>query len=128
MRIGLSAIAHAYGRTRIDNVTAGVQHGFDEAFVREKLGIITRYAAAADQATSDLATEAARALLDKTGIPAQEIGALIVVTQTPDYQLPHTAALVQKKLGVPASVGVGGLFLRGIHPLNAPQSPPRRLV
>ena len=104
MTIGISAIAHAYGRRRIDNVADGVRHGFDESFVREKLGIATRYAAAEDQATSDLATEAARALLDKTGVPAQEIGALIVVTQTPDYQLPHTAALVQKRLGLPAAV------------------------
>jgi 3-oxoacyl-[acyl-carrier-protein] synthase-3 len=102
--IGISAIAHAYGRRRIDNVADSVQRGFDASFVREKLGIATRYVAADDQATSDLATEAACALLEKTGVPAQEIGALVVVTQTPDYQLPHTAALVQKKLGLPASV------------------------
>ena len=104
MTIGISAIAHAYGRRRIDNVADGVQRGFDASFVREKLGIPTRYVAADDQATSDLATEAACALLEKTGVPAQEIGALVVVSQTPDYQLPHTAALVQKKLGLPASV------------------------
>lgn len=104
MTCGIAAIAHAYGRRRIDNISESARHGFDEAFVRDKLGIATRYAAADDQATSDLAIEAAQALLARTGAAAQDIEALVVVTQTPDYQLPHTAALVQRALGLPTSL------------------------
>ena len=100
MTHGIAAISHVYGRDRIDNVAEGARHGFDEAFVRGKLGIETRYAAADDEATSDLAIGATAALLEKTGTRADDIDALVVVTQTPDYQLPHTAALVQRALGL----------------------------
>lgn len=128
MTFGIAAIEHAYGRKRIDNVSEGAQHGFDAAFVRGKLGILTRYVAAEDQATSDLAADAARAVLDRTGTHAEDVDALIVVTQTPDYQMPHTAALVQHKLGLPTrlasfdmSLGCSGYVygLSTIAPLMA---------
>lgn len=101
MTFGIQAIAHSYGRERVDNVTDGLERGFDPAFIRDKLGIATRYVAAGDQTTSDLATDSARAVLEKTGTAPADVDALVVITQTPDYQLPHTAALVQKRLGLP---------------------------
>ncbi|HYC48256.1 MAG TPA: ketoacyl-ACP synthase III [Burkholderiales bacterium] len=104
MTLGIEAIAHAFGSRRIDNVAEGARQGFDSGFVRDKLGIATRYAAAEDEATSDLAAAAVKAVLEKTRTAPEAVGGLIVVTQTPDYQLPHTAALVQKKLGLPASI------------------------
>lgn len=104
MTPGIVAIAHAYGGRRIDNIAEGRQHGFDEAFLKTKLGIATRYAATDAQATSDLAADAAQAVLEKTGTRAVDIEALLVVTQTPDYQLPHTAALVQRRLGLPNTI------------------------
>jgi len=104
MTLGIAGIAHAFGGQRIDNVEEGRKQGFEEAFIRTKLGIGVRYAATSEQATSDLATAAARAVLEKTGTRAEDIEALVVVTQTPDYQMPHTAALVQRALGVPTHV------------------------
>ncbi|OGA26203.1 MAG: hypothetical protein A3I02_10270 [Betaproteobacteria bacterium RIFCSPLOWO2_02_FULL_67_26] len=104
MTLGIQAIAHAYGATKIDNAADAGRLGHDPAFVRDKLGIVTRYAATDAQATSDLSAAAAAAVLDKTGIAAADIEALVLVTQTPDYQLPHTAALVQSRLGLPQSV------------------------
>ena len=122
---GIAAIAHAYGRARIDNIAESGAHGFDAAFVRDKLGIATRYAAADDQATSDLAIEAAQALLAQTGTRPEAIEALVVVTQTPDYQLPHTAALVQRALGLPTglasfdmSLGCSG-YVYGLSALSS---------
>jgi 3-oxoacyl-[acyl-carrier-protein] synthase-3 len=124
MTLGIAAIAHAYGGRRIDNVDDGKAHGFDEAFLRDKLGIATRYAATDAQATSDLAADAAKAVLDKTGTRPEDVDALIVVTQTPDYQMPHTAALVQRKLGLPnrlasfdMSLGCSG-FVYGLSSLT----------
>lgn len=123
MTPGIGGITHAYGRQRIDNVAEGARHGFDPAFVRDKLGITTRYAAAEDQATSDLAIEAAQALLAQTGTHPDQVDALVVVTQTPDFQLPHTAALVQRALGLPTrlasfdmSLGCSG-FVYGLSTL-----------
>lgn len=104
MRLGIQAIAHAFGGAKIDNVADAGRHGHDPGFVRDKLGILTRYAATGTQATSDLSVEAASAVLEKSGVAAADIEALVLVTQTPDYQLPHTAALVQDRLGLPQSI------------------------
>lgn len=100
MILGIESIAHAFGANRIDNVEFGRQRGFDPGFIADKLGIETRYTTTKDQASSDLACAAVCALLEKTGISKAEIGFLALVTQTPDYQLPHTAALVQARLGL----------------------------
>jgi 3-oxoacyl-[acyl-carrier-protein] synthase-3 len=125
MTTGITALAHVYGGVKVDNVAEGARNGFDEAFLRDKLGIATRYAATETQATSDLAADAAKAVLDKTGTRAEDVEALIVVTQTPDYQMPHTAALVQRKLGLPShvasfdmSLGCSG-FVYGLATLTA---------
>lgn len=48
-----------------------------------------------DDTVSGLATEAVRSLLRKADVSPADIQALVLVTQTPDYCLPHTSALVQ---------------------------------
>lgn len=53
-----------------------------------------------DQTTSDLVVEACRAALEKAGVHPQEVGLLIVSTDTPDYLSPSTAVVVQHKLGL----------------------------
>lgn len=51
------------------------------------------------KATSDMAVEAVRELLRKTGTDVSEIDLLIVATTTPDMQFPATANIVCDKLG-----------------------------
>lgn len=51
------------------------------------------------KATSYMAAEAARNLLEKRGISASEIDTIIVATVTPDMIFPATACLVQAELG-----------------------------
>ena len=51
------------------------------------------------KATSDLATEAARACLDKAGVGPDDVDCILVATITPDMLFPATACLVQDKLG-----------------------------
>ncbi|MET0495993.1 MAG: ketoacyl-ACP synthase III [Actinoplanes sp.] len=55
--------------------------------------------AAPDEATSDLAAKAARAALDRAGIPAGRVDYLIVSTSTGDSPQPPTASLVQHLIG-----------------------------
>jgi 3-oxoacyl-[acyl-carrier-protein] synthase III len=50
--------------------------------------------------TSDLCQSAAERLLETSGIEPSQISVLIFVTQTPDYQLPSTAIILQDKLGL----------------------------
>jgi 3-oxoacyl-[acyl-carrier-protein] synthase-3 len=52
-----------------------------------------------DQATSDLAAEAAKAALADAGIYAEEVDLLIVATLSPDMFFPSTACFVQEKIG-----------------------------
>ncbi|AXC51180.1 ketoacyl-ACP synthase III [Paracoccus suum] len=71
-----------------------------DAWIRERTGIEERRFAAADQATSDLAIRAARDALDRGGLDAGEIDAVIVATSTPDLTFPSVATMVQAGLGM----------------------------
>jgi 3-oxoacyl-[acyl-carrier-protein] synthase-3 len=70
-----------------------------------RTGIRERHKAAPDQATSDLAVEAALAALQHRGLPASELDAIIVCTVTPDMLFPGTACLVQHKIGASKAWG-----------------------
>lgn len=62
-------------------------------------GILTRFAARDDQATSDLAVEAARQALERAGKDAEEIDLILLGTDSPDFVTPATSVVVQDKLG-----------------------------
>lgn len=53
--------------------------------------------------TSDLCVKAANNLLEKLNWQKEEIDVLIMVTQTPDFQVPNTAIIIQDRLGLPKS-------------------------
>ncbi len=71
-----------------------------ERLVRN-IGIETRRMAPEWQCFSDLALEATEKLLDSLQWQKDEIDALIVVTQSPDYPIPATAIILQDRLGLP---------------------------
>lgn len=73
--------------------------------ISKKTGIAVRRIAAADEYSSDLAARAASSLFDAQGIDPGSVEFLILCTQTPDYFMPTTAALVQDAIGLPRSVG-----------------------
>lgn len=72
----------------------------DDAWVRERSGIVTRYYADAGVASSDLGAAAARAALADAGIAAAEIDYVVCATMTPDHYFPGTGTLIQQKLGL----------------------------
>ena len=67
-------------------------------WILERTGIIERHIADPGVATSDMATEAARAALAQRGIEASDLDAIIVCTVTPDMFFPATACIVQHRL------------------------------
>jgi 3-oxoacyl-[acyl-carrier-protein] synthase-3 len=77
----------------------------NDQWIQERTGISERHIADPDVATSDLATEAAKAALAARGIDASEIDAILVCTVTPDMFFPATACLVQKNLGATRAWG-----------------------
>lgn len=73
-----------------------------ERLVRN-IGIHTRRICPEWQTFSDLALVATEKLLDELQWQREEIDALIVVTQSPDYLIPATAIILQDRLGLPQS-------------------------
>ncbi|QQL46295.1 beta-ketoacyl-ACP synthase III [Sulfuriroseicoccus oceanibius] len=75
-----------------------------DEWITTRTGIKERRIAADDQATSDLATAAAKAALEDAGITAADLDLIIVGTVTPDMAFPATACFVQQKLGAKKAV------------------------
>ncbi len=71
----------------------------NDEWIQSRVGISERHIAAPDVATSDLATLAAKDALERRGISASELDAIIVCTVTPDMMFPSTACIVQDHLG-----------------------------
>jgi len=70
-----------------------------DEWITTRTGIKERHIAAADQATSDLAAEAARRAMQSAGVAVEEIDLIVVATVTPDMFFPSTACIVQSKIG-----------------------------
>jgi len=75
-----------------------------DEWITTRTGIKERHVAARDEASSDLAAQAARRALDNAGVRADAIELLIVATATPDMFFPSTACFVQKALGIKEAV------------------------
>ena len=70
-----------------------------DEWIHSRTGMRERRYAGDDQASSDLATEAARHALERAGLSATDIDCYVVATVTPDYQFPATACIVAANLG-----------------------------
>lgn len=71
-----------------------------DEWIRARTGIERRHFAAEGEATSDLATKAARAALADAGMEGAELDAIILATATPDQTFPSSAVRVQKAVGM----------------------------
>jgi 3-oxoacyl-[acyl-carrier-protein] synthase-3 len=94
-----------------------------DEWIISRTGIRERRLARDDEATSDMATVAARRALENAKLRPEDIDLIIVATITPDMLFPATACLVQQKIGartVPAfdiSVACSG-FIYGLAIAN----------
>ena len=77
--------------------------GFDPAWILQRTGIRERRHLRDDQATSDMAVEAARRCLDRGGKTAADVDLVVVGTFTPDMSFPSTACAVQNRLDINAA-------------------------
>ena len=66
-------------------------------------GVYERRVVEENQTTADLCCVAAEKLIKELGWLKSEIDVLILVTQTPDYKLPVTSAILQDRLGLSTS-------------------------
>jgi 3-oxoacyl-[acyl-carrier-protein] synthase III len=77
---------------------AGPINSSDE-WITQRTGIITRMRASQDRSLMDMAVEASKEAIEKAGIKASEIEAVIFSTITHPYQTPSAAALLGDLVG-----------------------------
>jgi len=70
-----------------------------DEWIVTRTGIRERRVAAPEQASSDLAYEAAREAMADAGVSAADLDLIIVGTATPDMLFPATACILQDRLG-----------------------------
>ncbi|WP_394768924.1 beta-ketoacyl-ACP synthase III [Lacisediminihabitans sp.] len=94
---------YSYGAARGDLVVpndelVGPIDSSDE-WIQQRTGIITRTRASAGILAVDLATDAAREAIEKSGVPADQIDVVIVATISNVQQTPSMAAVVADRVG-----------------------------
>jgi 3-oxoacyl-[acyl-carrier-protein] synthase-3 len=95
--LGIRDIAIYLPEKRAYNKELMSQFEVDEAFLEKKIGVIERCIKGGDEDTSDMALRALEILIAQQGLSKDEIQLLIVVTQNPDFNLPHVSGLVHGK-------------------------------
>jgi 3-oxoacyl-[acyl-carrier-protein] synthase-3 len=71
----------------------------DDEWITSRTGIKKRHFAADDEATLDLAANAAEIAMADAGLTATDIDEIIVATDTPEAYTPDTASFLQHRLG-----------------------------
>jgi 3-oxoacyl-[acyl-carrier-protein] synthase-3 len=69
-----------------------------DEWIKSRTGIRQRHIVDKNEASSDMSTVIAHQLLEKSGLHADEIDAIIIGTVTPDHVTPSTAAIVQNNI------------------------------
>jgi 3-oxoacyl-[acyl-carrier-protein] synthase-3 len=73
--------------------------------IEAKTGVLRRHLAAPNETATDMAVKAAQKLLSKGVCKSEEVDFVIFCTQSPDYFLPTSACLIQKRLGLSVRCG-----------------------
>lgn len=118
--------AHALPETVVEAVEVAEWTGADPSFVANKIGFRQRRFLKADETPSMLGARAIRALFESHGeLSPGDVEALFVVSQTPDYSIPHLAAQLQAECDLPdhlaaldISLGCSG-WVYGLSSLRA---------
>lgn len=99
--IGISEIGVHIPERRVSNLERLDEFTVTEEFVRDKIGVINRAMKEPDQKASDLCVKAFENLKSKKDFDLGQIDCCVVVTQNPDFNIPHTSAIVHGALGLP---------------------------
>jgi len=94
---------YSFGAARGENAVTnddivGPINSSDE-WIRQRTGIITRKRAVPTTSATDLATDAAREAIERSGVPADQIDLVIVATISNVRQTPSMSAVVADRVG-----------------------------
>ncbi len=99
--LGIKNIASYLPQRKISNYDKKEQFELDDDFIENKIGVKAHALKEKDEKASDLCVKAFENLLEKENIDITKIDCCIVVTQNPDFNIPHTSAIVHGKLELP---------------------------
>jgi len=88
-------------KRRVTNEELSKTVDTNDEWIRSHTGIGARHLAEDHEATSDLASNAARDAIERSGMNIEDLDCIVVATATPDHNgFPSTACIVQHKLGL----------------------------
>jgi 3-oxoacyl-[acyl-carrier-protein] synthase-3 len=93
------AVGAARGDVLVSNAELTEAIDSSDEWIRQRTGIITRTRASQDVLAVDLATEAAREAIEKSGVDPSFIDAVIVATISNTRQTPSMSAVVADRVG-----------------------------
>jgi 3-oxoacyl-[acyl-carrier-protein] synthase-3 len=94
-------IAFAEPQLRVSSDTVAEWTGLATDFIVNKIGVESRALLGEKETPVGLAAAACEALLNQPEAPRRcDIKLLILVTQNPDYGIPHSSALLQERIGL----------------------------
>ncbi len=98
--VRIASIGNYVPSRRVSNVDKLPTFGLEQDFLQKKLGIVARAEKEPNEDTSDMCVKAFADLVSRTDISLADVELCCVVTQNPDRNIPHTAAIVHQKLGL----------------------------
>lgn len=101
--VRLRGIVSCVPKATICNLDAAEERRPERERLVRNIGIHTRRLCYPWQFFSDLARSAAERLLEAVDWKREEIDALVVVTQSPDYPIPATAIIIQDRMKLPTT-------------------------
>ena len=99
LNVGIIGVGSYVPEKRVTNFDMEKILDTSDEWIRTRTGIKERRFASSEQATSDLATIAAERAIKDAGISPEDIGLIIVGTNSPDTLYPATACRVQARIG-----------------------------
>lgn len=100
-QVSIRGMAAAIPKAQVSNLEFDVIPEKERKLLVKTTGIEHRHIAEPGTTTADLCEIAANKLLEELGWEQDSIEILVLVTQTPDYITPASAAILQDKLGLP---------------------------
>jgi len=101
--LGIENIASYIAEEKKSNYDLKDKFELDNDFIENKIGVKQRALKDVGLASSDMCVRAFENLQKKATIEPDAIDCCIVVTQNPDFNIPHTSAVVHGKLELPTT-------------------------
>ena len=99
--IGIAQIGVYIPENRQSNLELLDKFDVTEDFIRDKIGVLSRARKQPNEKSSDLCIRAFDNLKRKIEFSTDDIDCCVVVTQNPDFNIPHVSAIVHGTLGLP---------------------------